>query len=66
MGDTDAAVADVAKREEEQQKTGIPGLDWSFEEKNEFERKVSFSPNYTCAIITFIRVRLTPTVFGHK
>ena len=43
MGDTDAAVADVAKREEEQQKSGIPGLDWSFEEKNEFERKVRFS-----------------------
>lgn len=40
MGDAAAAVADVAKREEEQMKSGIPGLDWSYEEKNEFERKV--------------------------
>nr|XP_002129198.1 pre-mRNA 3' end processing protein WDR33 [Ciona intestinalis] len=40
MGEVDAVVADVAKRDEEaQQKVGIPGLDWSFEEKNEFDRK---------------------------
>ena len=41
MGDTDAAVAEIAKREEEKSKSGIPGLDWSYEEKNEFERKVN-------------------------
>lgn len=41
MGDAVAAAADVAKREEEELKVGIPGLDWSFEEKSEFQRKVS-------------------------
>lgn len=41
MGDADVAAAEIAKREEEKQKSGIPGLDWSYEEKNEFERKVN-------------------------
>lgn len=41
MGDADVAEAEVAKREQEEQKYGIPGLDWSYEEKNEFERKIS-------------------------
>nr|XP_039250816.1 pre-mRNA 3' end processing protein WDR33-like [Styela clava] len=41
MGDADVAAADIAKRDEEEQKSGIPGLDWSYEEKNEFERKLS-------------------------
>nr|CAB3267694.1 pre-mRNA 3' end processing protein WDR33 [Phallusia mammillata] len=40
MGDAVAAAADVAKREEEELKVGIPGLDWSFEERSEFQRKI--------------------------
>lgn len=40
MGDADVAAAEIAKRDEEEQRLGIPGLDWSYEEKNEFERKV--------------------------
>ena len=40
MGDTEAAKAEVAKRDEEKLKIGIPGLDWSHEDKNEFDRKV--------------------------
>lgn len=41
MGDADVAEAEVAKRDQEEQKYGIPGLDWSYEEKNEFERNRS-------------------------
>ncbi|CAK8698355.1 pre-mRNA 3' end processing protein WDR33-like [Clavelina lepadiformis] len=45
MGDTDAAAAEIAKRDAERTKSGIPGLDWSFEEKNEFDRKIIAAQN---------------------
>lgn len=40
MGDADVAAAEIARRQQENS-GGIPGLDWSYEEKTEFNRKVN-------------------------